>query len=235
MRLPARAMIVILLAALTGFCGERTPPAPVERPQAEIPATEGVIVAVGDSLTAGFGLREEEAWPALLERRLRAEGTPWKVHNAGVSGETSSGARSRIDWILRLEPDIVVLETGANDGLRGISPRVLRENLDAILTSLQEAKVTVVLAGMRMVTNLGADYTAKFEQVYPDLAGKHGVILIPFLLEGIAGDPHLNQPDGIHPTAEGHRIMMETAYPYVTEAISPSSMRRTGRPKTPYY
>jgi acyl-CoA thioesterase-1 len=212
-------MVVILPAALSSFCGERTPPAPVERPRAEMPAAEGVIVAVGDSLTAGLGLREEEAWPALLERRLRDDGMAWKVHNAGVSGETSSGARSRIDWILKLEPDIVVLETGANDGLRGIPPPLLRENLDAILTSLREAEVTVVLAGMRMVTNLGAEYTTEFEQVYPDLARKHGVILIPFLLEGVAGNPRLNQPDGIHPTAEGHRIMMEASYPHVIEAI----------------
>jgi acyl-CoA thioesterase-1 len=219
MHLLKRGSFLLLLAAFTGACGKSGPPAPDVQIEAEGPATEGLIVALGDSLTAGLGLREEEAWPALLERRLRADGYPWKVHNAGVNGETSSGARGRIGWILRLEPDIVVLETGGNDGLRGIPPRVLRENLDAMLGALEEAGVVVVLAGMRMVENLGADYTREFARVYADLAKKHGVTFIPFLLKGVAGDPDLNQADGIHPNAAGHRVVTETVHPYAVEAI----------------
>lgn len=219
MSLLKRGIVLLLLAVFTATCGGSDPPAPDIQLEAESAATEGLIVALGDSLTAGLGLREEEAWPALLERRLRADGYPWKVHNAGVSGETSSGARGRIGWILRLEPDIVVLETGGNDGLRGIPPRVLRENLDAMLGALEEAGVVVVLAGMRMVENLGADYTREFARAYTDLAKKHGVTFIPFLLEGVAGNPDLNQADGIHPTAAGHRAIAETLHPYAVEAI----------------
>lgn len=180
---------------------------------------EGLIVALGDSLTAGLGLPEGDAWPAQLERRLRAAGFRWKVVNAGISGETSSGARARLEWVLRLKPDILVLETGANDGLRGVPPHVLRENLDAMLTTLGERGVTAVLAGMQMLRNLGPAYTTAFARVYPDLAQKHRAILIPFFLEGVAGEPSLNQDDGIHPTAGGYRVVTDLAYPRVVEAI----------------
>jgi acyl-CoA thioesterase-1 len=214
-----RGAMVLLVPLLTATCGGSDPPAPRTGQAAESSAAEGLIVALGDSLTAGLGLPEEEAWPALLERRLQADGFPWDVHNAGVSGETSSGARGRIGWILQLEPDIVVLETGGNDGLRGIPPRVLRENLGAMLTALEEAGVIIVFAGMRMVENLGADCTRQCARVYTDLAERHGVIFIPFLLEGVAGNTDLNQADGIHPTADGHRIIAETVHPYAVEAI----------------
>jgi acyl-CoA thioesterase-1 len=139
--------------------------------------------------------------------------------NAGISGETSSGALSRVAWVLKLRPDIVILETGANDGLRGIDPRVTRNNIDETIRILKENKVTVVLAGMRMVTNLGREFTRAFAAIYPELAGKHDVILVPFFLKGVAGEPSLNQADGIHPTPEGYRIVTETVYPFVLEAI----------------
>lgn len=183
-------------------------------------ADEGLIVALGDSLTAGQGIDERNAWPAQLERRLRAAGLRWQVINAGISGETSSGARARLAWVLGLKPDILVLETGANDGLRGISPQVLYGNLDAMLTTLGQKRVTVVLAGMQMLRNLGPSYTATFARVYPELAQKHQAILVPFFLEGVAANPALNQADGLHPTVEGYRVVTDLVYPRVLEAIA---------------
>jgi len=183
------------------------------------PRSKGTIVAVGDSLTAGLGVNEEEAYPARLEKKLRAAGYDWKVVNAGISGETSSGTLSRINWVMKLRPDIVILETGANDGLRGIDPAVTRKNIDETIRILKQQNVTVVLAGMRMVRNLGKEFTKGFADLYPFLARKHGLILVPFFLQGVAGDPSLNQPDGIHPTAEGYRIITENIYPFAQKAI----------------
>ncbi len=180
---------------------------------------QGTIVAFGDSLTQGFVLPEAEAYPAQLERKLRAEGFNHRVVNAGINGETSSGALSRVKWILRMRPDIVILETGANDGFRGIKPEVVEENISEIIRILKENDVTVVLAGMQMLSNLGAEYTAAFRDIYPRVAQRHGVILVPFFLEGVAGEPSLNLPDGIHPTAEGHGIVAKNVWPHVVEAI----------------
>ena len=174
---------------------------------------------MGDSLTAGLGVNEEEAYPAQLEKKLRAAGYDWKVVNAGISGETSSGTLSRINWVMKLRPDIVILETGANDGLRGIDPRLTRKNIDETIRILKQQNVTVVLAGMQMVRNLGREFTKDFADIYPSLAKKHGLILVPFFLQGVAGDPSLNQPDGIHPTAEGYRIITENVYPFAHKAI----------------
>jgi acyl-CoA thioesterase-1 len=214
--IPRRVRSVALAAALvvaaaSGVC----------RAQAPAPAAdEGLIVALGDSLTAGLGLDERDAWPAQLERRLRADGYRWKVINAGISGETSSGARARLDWVLKLKPDILVLETGANDGLRGIPPQTLQANLDAMLTTLGQRRVTTVLAGMQMLRNLGPAYRTAFARVYPELAQKHQAILIPFFLEGVAANPALNQADGLHPTAAGYRVVTDLIYPRVLEAIA---------------
>lgn len=196
-------------------CGRESPP-PERRSET---AFEGTIVAVGDSLTAGQGVEEEFAYPALLEKKLATEGFRYKVINAGISGETSSGTLSRINWTLNLKPDIVILETGANDGLRGIDPALMGKNLQEIIRLLQERQVTIVLAGMQMVQNLGREYTESFRSVYPEAARKFGILLIPFFLEGVAGRPALNQPDGIHPTAEGYKIVAETVFPYVVKAI----------------
>ena len=181
---------------------------------------QGTIVAMGDSLTAGLGVDEEKAYPAQLERKLAAEGYAFRVINAGISGETSSGALSRLEWVLRaLRPDILILETGANDGLRGIDPSVLRANLDSMLTTLKENGVVVVLAGMQMLPNLGPEYIQAFNTLYPAMAGKYGVIFMPFFLEGVAGDSQFNQPDRLHPTADGYRRIVENLYPYVVRAI----------------
>jgi acyl-CoA thioesterase-1 len=217
-RLPALA---VALGCLLGGCEQHTshspPPAKAQAP------FNGTIVAVGDSLTAGQGVNEAEAYPAQLEKRLQAAGFNWRVVNAGISGETSSGTFSRIPWLLKLKPDIVILETGANDGLRGIDPQVTKKNLAEIVRILKENRVTVILAGMRMVTSMGRDYTAEFGAIYPDVAKIHSVILIPFFLQGVAGVPQLNQNDGIHPVAEGYRIITDMIYPYVLQVLSPKT------------
>ncbi len=209
-------MVAVLLCIFAG-CEQSEEPA--RTPRQEHPAYDGTIVAVGDSLTAGLRVDESEAWPAQLERKLLENGYHWRVVNAGITGETSSGVRSRINWVLKLKPDIVILETGANDGLRGIDPRILGKNLDETVRVLKKSNVTVVLAGMRMVTNLGREYTRSFAAIYPAAARKHGLILIPFLLAHVAGDPSLNQSDGIHPTPEGYRVVTDTIYPYVIRAV----------------
>jgi len=181
--------------------------------------SKGIIVAVGDSLTAGLGVNEDDAYPARLEKKLRAAGYDWKVVNAGISGETSSGTLSRINWVMKLLPDIVILETGANDGLRGIDPRLTKRNIDETIRILKQKNVIVVLVGMQMVRNLGQEFTRRFAELYPALAKKHNLILVPFFLQKVAGDPLLNQADGIHPTAEGYRIITETVYPFARKAI----------------
>lgn len=177
------------------------------------------IVAVGDSLTAGHGLDESEAYPALLEEKLQAAGYRYRVVNGGVSGETSSGTLSRMEWILTLEPDIVILETGANDGLRGVDPQVAEKNLRQMLQILQEKDVVVVLAGMKMVWNMGPVYVAEFNRIYPELAEDFDVVFLPFFLEGVAMQSQLNLDDGIHPNSQGYKKITENIYPYVLEAI----------------
>jgi acyl-CoA thioesterase I len=174
-----------------------------------------VIVALGDSLTAGLGVGADEAYPALLEARLRREGFTYRVVNAGVSGDTSAGGLRRIDWALRLSPAVVIVALGANDGLRGQSPDALRDNLTRIVERARAAGARVLLAGMRVPPNYGDDYTRAFAAVYPAVARATGAPLAPFLLEGVAGDPRLNQADGIHPTAEGQRRIAERLWPYL--------------------
>lgn len=210
------AMAMILMSILSG-CRQG------EKPASSKPSTEqvwnGTIVAFGDSLTEGYGVDDRDAYPARLERKLKEAGYKWRVINAGISGETSSGALSRVGWVLKLKPDIVILETGANDGLRGVDPGLTKGNIDEIVQTLKGNGVTVVVAGMRMVTNMGRDYTEAFAAIYPAVAKKRDVILIPFFLGGVAGEPGLNQADGVHPTAEGYRIVTETVYPFVRKAI----------------
>ncbi|WP_236015036.1 arylesterase [Geomonas anaerohicana] len=183
------------------------------------PDSHGTIVAFGDSLTAGYGVPESEAYPAQLQRKLHQSGYQWTVINAGISGETSTGALARVDWLMKLKPDIVILETGANDGLRGQDPEFTRRNIDKIVSSLQGKGVMVVLAGMRILRNLGPSYTAKFAAIYPRVAKERKVILVPFFLDKVAGKEGLNLSDGIHPTGKGYGIVTETVYPYVVKAI----------------
>ena len=182
---------------------------------APVVAAERVIVALGDSLTAGLGVAREEAYPALLEERLWREGYGYRVVNAGVSGDTSAGGRRRVDWVLRTNPEIAIVALGANDGLRGLPVDELRANLEAIVRRLQAAGVRVLLAGMLVPPNYGRDYARAFGAVFPTVARRTGVPLAPFLLDGVAGDPRLNQPDGVHPTAAGQRIIADKLWPYL--------------------
>jgi acyl-CoA thioesterase I len=218
---PFNLILLIMAFCLTlSSCSSEdgNSPSPGDTTQA---ATDQItIVAMGDSLTAGLGLDESDAYPAVLERRLKADGHKVRVVNAGVSGETSSGAVSRIDWVLSsLDPDIVILETGANDGLRGIDPEVLSANLNHLLTILKTAEVKVILAGMQMLPNLGPVYTRKFNGVYTRMAKTHDVPLIPFFLENVAGDRRYNQSDMLHPNAEGYQRIVDHIYPWVVAAL----------------
>jgi acyl-CoA thioesterase-1 len=167
------------------------------------------IVAFGDSLTAGWGVAAEESYPAQLQRRLDDQGFRYRVINGGVSGDTSAGGVRRIDWALKSRPAMVILELGANDGLRGLNPQETKANLERIIRRCQDASVTVILAGMKLPPNYGIDYTNGFEAIYPALAKQYRLTLIPFFLDGVAGSASLNQDDGIHPTSEGYRIIAE--------------------------
>jgi acyl-CoA thioesterase-1 len=178
-------------------------------------AADHVIVILGDSITAGLGVSPDDAYPARLEARLRREGFDYRVVNAGVSGDTSAGGRRRIDWALKLKPDVVIIALGANDGLRGQPPDALRDNLIRIVERAYAGGARVLLAGMRVPPNYGDDYASAFAAVYPAVARATGAALAPFLLEGVAGNPKLNQPDGIHPTVEGQRIIAERLWPYL--------------------
>ena len=183
-------------------------------------AADHVIAALGDSLTAGLGVSPEEAYPAVLEARLRREGFEYRVINAGVSGDTSAGGLRRIDWVLKLRPDVVIVALGANDGLRGQAPDVLGDNLTRIIERARAAGARVLLAGMRVPPNYGDDYARAFAGVYPAVARATGVPLAPFLLDGVAGDARLNQPDGIHPTVEGQRVIAERLWPYLKPLLT---------------
>jgi acyl-CoA thioesterase-1 len=173
-----------------------------------------VILFFGDSLTAGYGLSPEEAFPALIEKKCIENGTPCKTINAGLSGETSAGGLSRIDWILRQPIDVFVLELGANDGLRGLPLEQTKKNLQSIIDKVKAKfpKAKVVVAGMLVPPNMGPDYTASFRKIFPELAKKNNATLIPFLLEDVAGLEKLNLEDGIHPNQQGHRIVADNVY-----------------------
>jgi acyl-CoA thioesterase-1 len=207
------------LTLLLVGCGQPTDSDPTVSLTSEVTKPGGTIVAMGDSLTEGLGVNESEAYPALLEQKLRTDGYTYQVINAGISGETSTGALSRVDWILNLEPDIVILETGGNDGLRAIDPELTHKNISAIVDQFQANDTDVVLAGMETIQNLGQEYTTAYAEIYPTVAADKDIILIPFFLEGVAAKPELNQADGIHPTAEGYQVILETVYPYVITAI----------------
>lgn len=199
MRTSAAALLLGLVLALAA--------APVQ--------AEPVIVALGDSITSGLGVAADEAYPALLEVRVRRDGYAYRVVNAGVSGDTTAGGLRRVDWVLRAQPEIVIVALGANDGLRGQPPQTTRANLEAIVMRLQTAGTRVLLAGMRMPPNYGAEFTRGFEAVFPAVARRANVALIPFLLDGVAADPTLNQADGLHPNAAGHRVIADRLWPHL--------------------
>jgi acyl-CoA thioesterase I len=180
-----------------------------------------VILFFGDSLTAGYGLSVEEAFPALVEQKFVANGRKTKVINAGLSGETTAGGLSRIDWVLRQPVDIFVLELGANDGLRGLPLDQTQKNLQAIIDKVKakNPKVKVVVAGMMVPPNLGPDYSSRFNKIFPEIAKKNNATLIPFLLQDVAGDEKLNLADGIHPNVKGHKIVAENVYKVITPLL----------------
>jgi acyl-CoA thioesterase I len=172
------------------------------------------ILFFGNSLTAGYGVEPSQAFPALIQNKIDSLGLPYRVVNAGVSGETSSGGNSRIDWILKQPVDVFVLELGANDGLRGVPVAETKRNLQSIIDKVKAKypDVELVLAGMQVPPNMGPQYTSEFQDIFPELAKKNDMELIPFLLEGVGGEAKLNLEDGIHPTAEGHKIVAENVW-----------------------
>src|SRR5262245_43787765 len=203
---PAGPLLCAAVVALLAH-PSLTPAADVSQPAAPRPT----IVVLGDSLAAGFGLDPTEAFPALLQKRVDDAVLNFSVVNAGVSGDTSAGGLRRVDWLLKRRIDVLVLELGGNDGLRGIPVGVTRTNLQTIIdrTKQKYPRCAIVIAGMQMPPNMGADYNTAFARIFPDLAQANQAALIPFLLEGVGGKPELNLPDLIHPTAEGHRIVAD--------------------------
>ena len=213
-------LMMVFFLYLVGCSGESASNDDASKTAAVKQTTRKTIVAVGDSLTAGLGVDESEAYPARLQKKLADDGYDFNVVNAGVSGETSSGTLSRIEWVIsNLKPDIIILETGANDGLRGIDPDILRKNLDRIVSVIKANNIEVILCGMKMLPNLGPEYSNAFTRIYPEIAQKHAIPLVPFFLEGVAGDPRFNQPDRLHPTAKGYRRIVDHIYPYVLNVV----------------
>jgi acyl-CoA thioesterase-1 len=185
------------------------------------------VVALGDSLTAGFGLPGPAAFPARLQKALKAKGIDTEISNAGVSGDTTSGGRDRLDWSVPQGTEAVILELGANDALRGIDPKVTRAALTEILTRLKARGIAVLLCGMLAPPNYGADYAARFNAIYPDLAKQFQLPLYPFFLEGVASDAKLNQADGLHPTAEGVDAIVRNILPAVEAFLSAVARQRS--------
>lgn len=207
MSVSGRALVALLAAGLLGGAA-----APAR--------AEPVVVALGDSLTAGWGVAADEAWPARLQARLRREGYAYRVVNAGVSGDTTAGGLRRLDWVLRARPAIVIVALGTNDGLRGQPPAATRANLEAIVARAQAAGARVLLAGLRLPPNYGPLADA-FARVFPEVARRRGVAFLPFLLDGVAADPRLNQADGLHPNAAGHRVIAERLWPHLRPLLDP--------------
>lgn len=219
--------LYLLLGAsvLIGACGSddadteaavRTlPDAPkAERDSADVESSEPVIMFLGNSITAGYGIDPEDAFPQLIQERIDSLGWNFRVVNAGLSGETSAGGLRRVQWLLDQPVSVLVIELGGNDGLRGISPDVTRRNLAEIIEIARDRNpgVAILLAGMQIPPNLGHEYTRRFREIYPSLAQEQGVALIPFLMENVGGIASLMQRDGIHPTESGHRIMAENVW-----------------------
>jgi acyl-CoA thioesterase-1 len=214
--LAASAVGLLLVIATSSACRrEQTrAAAPESRPKVEAIAQRPTIVFLGTSLTAGFGLEPEEAYPALIQQRLDEAGLAWRVVNAGVSGETSAGALRRIDWLMQQPIGVLVIETGANDGLRGQDTEAMRRNIQALIDRARRAQPPprLLLLGMQAPPNMGTDYARRFRDVYRGLAQDNGIPLVPFLLDGVGGIGSLNQADGIHPTAAGQKRLADTVW-----------------------
>ncbi len=211
---------LVVLLGLVG-CARQPTSQPTNTPtQPAPPDYDGTILAFGDSLTAGLGVEESEAYPAQLERKLQEAGYNYRVINGGISGETSTAALNRLDWMLQTNPDIVIIETGGNDALRGVDLSLTEQNIERIVARFAEQDVIIVFAGLQIIQNLGEDYINQFAEMYPRIAAQHpDAIFIPFFLEGVAADPELNQADFIHPTAVGYSVIVDHIFPFIEEAI----------------
>ncbi len=183
-------------------------------------AENRTLVFLGDSLTAGHGLMESQSFPSLIQEFLEKDGLDWTVVNAGISGDTTTGGAKRLAWVLKSSPSVIFVALGANDGLRGLDPDLTRKNLDDILARAKKSGARVILAGMQLPLNYGADYRRKFRDVYPALARKHQAAFYPFLLEGVAAKPELNLPDGVHPNESGQKIMAENIYAFLKPILT---------------
>jgi acyl-CoA thioesterase-1 len=224
-----RFLLLLLLASLVSAVLAQTGddvPSPAGA-SAAAGARDPLVVFLGDSLTAGLGVNEDQAYPALVAQRLAAAGHPVRLLNAGVSGDTSAGGLRRLEWLLAQHPAVVVVALGSNDGLRGLPLEETESNLRRIVTRAGEAGGRVLLLGMMVPPNYGPDYAPRFAAIFPRLAKELAVPLVPFLLEGVGGRPDLNQGDGIHPTPEGHRLMAQTVFPKLEAIVSKlDSVRR---------
>lgn len=218
----SRILVLILGFVISGvFLRSRSETSGLSGPASSAaPVAEGPLVLfLGDSLTHGIGLSTSQAFPALVTAKIRAAGLPHRVHAVGVSGMTTAGGLERIDWILEQRPALLVLGLGGNDGLRAIPLESTRKNLETLITRAKSQGVKVVLAGMRVPPNYGEDYVKSFDALFPALAKEHGLPLVPFLLEGVAGIPALNQEDGIHPNAEGQKILAENVWKVLSKVL----------------
>lgn len=235
MYVKTRLFIYISLAftLFLGGCQAKTGPktaSPTNEQDTVVPASSDVseekvnngILFFGDSITAGYGIDSEKAFPALVQEKIDSLGWGFEVVPSGVSGETSAGGRERIDWVMHEGIDVLVLELGGNDGLRGVEPAETKRNLAKIIERARQIQpdLRVLLAGMQVPPNMGSAYTEKFKAVYPSLADEKGVVLIPFVLKGVGGVASLNQPDGIHPTAKGHKVIAETVWDYLQPVLA---------------
>jgi acyl-CoA thioesterase-1 len=220
--LPVAAMLV-LVTPILGQTAEPVPGMPERK----------VVVVLGDSLAAGLGVEPGQAFPALLQKKIDAVGWNYTVVNAGVSGDTSAGGLARIDWLLRRRMDVLILELGGNDGLRGIPIPATKTNLQAILDRVARkySQARVVVTGMQMPPNMGEEYTAAFRKIFPELAAKNHAALVPFLLEGVGGKPELNQEDRMHPTAAGHEIVAENVWRILKPVLEKLNLERSGLPQ----
>jgi acyl-CoA thioesterase-1 len=214
--------LLFVLAAWLTSCSASTEKKQAEEETQVVATTANkTILFFGNSLTAGYGIDPEESFAGRIQTRLDSMKKEFRVINGGLSGETTAGGLSRLDWFLEEEPYLFVLELGGNDGLRGIALTETKKNLLAIVDKVQAKypNTKIILAGMQIPPNMGQEYTEEFKAIYPAVAKEKNIELIPFLLEGVAGNPDLNLPDGIHPTAEGHRLVMETLWPYISKAL----------------
>jgi acyl-CoA thioesterase-1 len=228
------AAVNSLLIAISCVLAAAVAPAPIPALAQGVPAAPAApvrLAILGDSLTAGYGVGPEESVPSRLQAALAKQGRSVTVINHGVSGDTTAGGLERIDWMLGDRPDIVLVELGANDALRGLDPAATERNLDAIVSRLKAAGVTVWLAGMLAPRNYGTDYATQFDGLYPRVASRHGAPLYPFFLDGVAQDPALNQADGIHPNPRGVDVIVERLLPFVTKNLDDApTVRRPARP-----